>query len=459
MRISIRRQIPLTFVVFSALWLAPFKSLSQSMSGGNYKITSAVQAGGGGAGTGSGNKVIEGTAGQSSAGGPLTGGPISHTSGFWPTTLAQSQQQSGTTAFQFSAANYSVQEDLGALAITIVRTGDVSGSATVDYWTVDGAARQKGDFEFAAGSLKFDPGETAKVFQLLINEDIYSEGSETLTLSLGNPTGAQLGPQSSATVTINDDVQETAINSIDDAGAFVYMHYHDFLNREPDPAGLAFWTNQITSCGNDAQCVEARRINVSASFFLSIEFQETAYLLHLIQKESYATTPKYASFMRDLQEVSRGVIVNSPGWQLQLSNSQQRFADNWVSRPEFKAAYDNLTNDAYVNALYQNAGLVPPQAEKDKFVAALNTASMNRASVLLGVAANATFRQQEMNPAFVLMEYFGYLRRDPNALPDADLSGYNFWLGKLNQFGGNYLDAEMIKAFITSFEYRARFGQ
>jgi hypothetical protein len=81
------------------------------------------------------------------------------------------------------------------------------------------------------------------------------------------------------------------------------------------------------------------------------------------------------------------------------------------------------------------------------------------ASVLIGVAANATFRQQEMNPAFVLMEYFGYLRRDPNALPDADPSGHNFWLSKLNQFGGNYLDAEMIKAFITSFEYRTRFGQ
>ena len=118
---------------------------------------------------------------------------------------------------------------------------------------------------------------------------------------------------------ITDDVTEPSTNSIDDAGMFVYMHYHDFLNREPDPAGLAFWTQQITSCGNNAQCVEARRINVSASFFLSIEFQETAYLLYLMQKESYATMPKYTSFMRDLQEVSRGVIVNSPGWQQQLS--------------------------------------------------------------------------------------------------------------------------------------------
>ena len=84
---------------------------------------------------------------------------------------------------------------------------------------------------------------------------------------------------------------------------------------------------------------------------------------------------------------------------------------------------------------------------------------MNRAAVLLEVASDATFRQQERNGAFVLMEYFGYLRRDAQAAPDSDLSGYNFWLNKLNQFGGNYIDAEMIKAFITSFEYRQRFAR
>jgi hypothetical protein len=101
---------------------------------------------------------------------------------------------------------------------------------------------------------------------------------------------------------------------------------------------------------------------------------------------------------------------------------------------------------------------VPPQPEKDNLGAALNTASMNRSAVLLEVAGDATFRQQEQNAAFVLMEYFGYLRRDPDASPDSDLSGYDFWLGKLNQFGGNYVDSEMIKAFITSLEYRQRFG-
>ena len=365
----------------------------------------------------------------------------------------------GGTTVQFSQASFDVQEDLTAAIITVIRTGDTSGTTTVNYFTEDDTATQRSDYEIASGTLTFLPNETSKTFVVLINEDSYVEGPEKVTLYLSNPDGAIKEDPFSAVLNIIDDAVESPGNSLDDAQSFVYMHYHDFLNREPDPAGLAFWTNEITSCGNDANCVEAKRVNVSASFFVSIEFQETGFLLYLIEKESFATMPKYATFMHDLQEVSRGVIVNSPGWQQKLADNQRQFADTWINRPEFKAAYDALSNDAYVNALYQNAGIVPSQAEKDKLAAALNSASMNRSAVLLEVASDASFRHQEQNPAFVLMQYFGYLRRDPNALPDTDLSGYNFWLNKLNQFGGNYITAEMVKAFITSIEYRQRFGQ
>jgi hypothetical protein len=78
--------------------------------------------------------------------------------------------------------------------------------------------------------------------------------------------------------------------------------------------------------------------------------------------------------------------------------------------------------------------------------------------VLRAVAENETLNNLEFNRAFVLMQYFGYLRRSPNELPDADYAGFNFWLGKLNQFHGNFVDAEMVKAFILSGEYRHRFG-
>src|SRR2546421_422364 len=137
--------------VLLCLVLGPSRGLAQS-SGGSYKITSSVQASGGGTSTGSGNKVIEGTAAQSASGGPQTAASISHVSGFWPTTLAQpALPQNGQTTFQFSANNYSAPEDLGALSITITRNGDTSAAASVDYATVNGPATQKSDFEYAAG--------------------------------------------------------------------------------------------------------------------------------------------------------------------------------------------------------------------------------------------------------------------------------------------------------------------
>ena len=81
-----------------------------------------------------------------------------------------------------------------------------------------------------------------------------------------------------------------------------------------------------------------------------------------------------------------------------------------------------------------------------------------RAAVLLKIGDNAAFRVRETNRAFVSMQYFGYLRRAPNDAPDSDFSGYNFQLSKLNRFGGNFVQAEMVKAFITSTEHQQRFG-
>ena len=75
------------------------------------------------------------------------------------------------------------------------------------------------------------------------------------------------------------------------------------------------------------------------------------------------------------------------------------------------------------------------------------------------MAEDADFARAEKSRAFVLMQYFGYLRRNPDDPPDTNFDGYNFWLNKLNQFDGNFVQAEMVKAFITSIEYRQRFGQ
>jgi hypothetical protein len=91
-------------------------------------------------------------------------------------------------------------------------------------------------------------------------------------------------------------------------------------------------------------------------------------------------------------------------------------------------------------------------------ISGLDNHIVTRASVLLHVAENQEFKRKVFNEAFVLIEYFGYLRRNPNDAPDSNLNGFNFWLAKLNQFNGNFVNAEMVKAFISSGEYRQRFG-
>jgi len=448
--------------------------MSQS-SGGNYKITSSVVAGGGGASSGSGSKVIEGTAGQPVAG-PAGNHPISHVAGFWPTTLASSAgPPSGQTILQFSAANYFVQEDLTALAITVTRSGDSSGFATADYSTSDGVANQKSDYEFAAGHLKFAPGETAKTFVLLFNEDRYSEGNELLTLTLANANGAVLGPQSTATVTVSDDAQEPATNPIDDSQTLVHMHYHDFLNREPDAAGLQFWTNSITGCGGDQACIDDRRINTSAAFLLSIEFQGTGYFVERVFKTAYGDAlgnstlngahqlavpvVRLHEFMPDAQQIGQGVVVLQPGWQMALNNNANTYVADFVERARFATAFPAALGAAqFVDKLNANAGSPLSSAERDQLVNDLAGNIKTRAQVLRAIADHPNLTKAEFNRAFVLMQYFAYLRRNPNDLQDSDYTGYDFWLTKLNQFNGNYLDAEMVKAFITSIEYRQRFG-
>jgi Domain of unknown function (DUF4214) len=239
-------------------------------------------------------------------------------------------------------------------------------------------------------------------------------------------------------------------NPIDVASFVVRQHYVDFLDREPDEAGGGFWANQITSCGLDAQCSEAKRINTSAAFFLSIEFRETGYLVHRLYKASFGRVPQLGEFMPDNAAIGHGVIVGSTDWQARLAANKDQFLQVWVERADFTARYAGLTNQQYVDTLIANLDVTINSAERRSLVQALGSGS-TRASVLARLADSESFSRNEFNRAFVLMQYFGYLRRDP------DSDGFNFWLNKLNQFDGDYQRADMVKAFLASQEYRNRF--
>jgi hypothetical protein len=373
------------------------------------------------------------------------------------------------------ASDKSPNEGDGHVDLIITRTGDTSAPATVNYSTADGTASQKSDYTAMAGTLRFAANETSKALTVLLTDDGLAEGTESFTVTLDGPVGAQIGGARTATINIQDnDSTSGGPNPADDSSFFVRQHYHDFLNRQPDSSGLQFWTNNIESCGADQQCREVRRINTSAAFFLSIEFQQTGYLVYRMHKAAFGNLAgkpvpvTRSAFLADTQAVGSSpaqVVVGQTGWQQQLLTNEQSFALAFVQRPQFATAYPTtLSPSQFVAALYSHTGVTPSAADSgaavNEFGPASDTSDASaRARALLDVAQNAAFSQAEFNRAFVLMQYFGYLQRDPDSAPDSDFGGYDFWLSKLDQFNGNYVQAEMVKAFITSTEYRQRFGQ
>jgi hypothetical protein len=412
---------------------------------------------------------------------------------FKPSSLTVSTQSGGQTVnftgtptglpisfIQFSSTIYTVGEGDGSVNITVTRTGDTATAVTAEYFTADTtSANQKSDYIMAAGTLKFAPGETSKTFSVLIIDNAYPEGNHSFTVQLSNPTGgASLGNLRVAGVNIIDnDASPVTANPINGTSFFVLEHYYDFLNRYPDLSGWDFWANGIGSCGADAACTDNKRINASAAFFLSIEFQQTGYLVERFYKVAYGDADglsagqaikvpimKLNEFLSDTQQVGRGVIVGQTGWAAQLEANKQAFATDFVQRSRFTSAFPpTMTPAQFVNELFTNGGVTPSSTDLSaaigEFEGAADTSNVTaRSQALRDAAENTILNQQEFNRAFVLMQYFGYLRRNPNDAPDTDFSGYNFWLTKLNQFNGNYIDAEMVKAFITSSEYRQRFG-
>lgn len=377
-----------------------------------------------------------------------------------------------TSLIQFATTNFASDEGGGHVDFTVIRTGDTSGSATINYNTFDesqaGHASQKSDYEIALGTLTFAPGETSKTFRILLVNDRFVEGDEEIDLALSNPSGSGVGlgtPNVASVTLLDNDTTPPTTNPVDETAFFVRQQYLDFLNREPDSAGATFWSNEINSCGSDAQCTELKRINVSAAFFLSIEFQKTGMLAYLANKAAFGPNAAgspipvlYGQFMHDVQQLQQGLVFGSAGFDSQLEANKQAYFAYCVTRPEFVNGFPTTQTPAqFVDALFANANVTPTTSERNAAIGEFGGASDTtdqaaRARALRDVAENSTFASNEFNRIFVGMEYFGYLRRDP------DTAGFNFWLNKLNSFGGNFIQAEMVKAFISSSEYRQRFG-
>ena len=419
----------------------------------------------------------------------------------------------GTFQTPISSTTNSAVNGSGALSVVVGdfdRDGKLDVALTDEYLKI---LKGNGNGTFKAPSFTFKLNNTSADLKSgdfngdgkldLVSAGVFSSGALQVLLGKGDgtfqDTGRLIDGSSSVSVVVTDlngDTRPDLAANIggqltvallnvtpgnpDNTDYFVHQHYVDFLDREPDAGGFDYWANQITSCGATASCIDAKRTNVSAAFLLSSEFQQTAGLVERLYKTAYGDTDATSTidgthqisvpivrlneFLPDTQQIGQDVVVGQAGWDTVLENNKQSFVAQFLQRSRFTNEFPTtLTPAEFVDKLNQNAGNVMSSSERAAaiglFASANDTSNITaRAQALRQIAENQRLYEAEFNRAFVLMEYFGYLRRNPNDPPDKDFSGYNFWLNKLNAFNGDYLKGEMVNAFINSTEYRQRFG-
>jgi hypothetical protein len=263
---------------------------------------------------------------------------------------------------------------------------------------------------------------------------------------LSGASGATLGT-STATVTIVDnDAAPASQNPIDGVEFFVMQQYIDFLGRLPDAVGFANWVATLGGCPNggfgEFDNPHCDRVHVSSGFYLSIEFQGRGYFAYRFNEVALDRRPTYAEFVPDMAQVGG---PQSPESEVL---SKAAYTEAWTQRAEFKTRYDGLTNAAYVNALEAYAEVT--LSYKLALIDALICGQKNRGEVLREIVERNDVGDRFFNRAFVSMQYFGYLRRDP------DTVGFQNWLTTLNNNPADF--RHMIFGFLFSTEYRQRFG-
>ncbi|HEV7378088.1 MAG TPA: Calx-beta domain-containing protein [Pyrinomonadaceae bacterium] len=350
---------------------------------------------------------------------------------------------------QFSSSSYNVAEGGLRATITVNRLGNISQPSSVDYATSDlsglkncsevtSNASSRCDYAVTVGTLRFAANEASKTISIPIVNDVYVEGPESFTITLSHVVGGDLGSPSVATITIDDNDNGGAPNPIDDNAFFVRELYIDFLGREPDPPGLRGWLNILNNCPSGDQTCD--RVHVAEGFARSDEFGERGYFIYRAYRAALGRKPGYVEFIPDMAKVSGFLTAQ------ELEANKQAFINEFVTRTEFRMKYDSLDNSGYVNELEKTALVTLPN--KQALIDDLNAGRKTRAQVLRAVMDTTEVYAKHFNEAFVVMEYFGFLRRDPDAL-------YQSWIDQFNHSNSYRL---VINGFINSDEYRHRFG-
>lgn len=186
-------------------------------------------------------------------------------------------------------------------------------------------------------------------------------------------------------------------------------------------------------------------------FSLLVEFPGTSFFVYRLCQASYGRMPRRTEFMTGMTLLGRGVFVGAPGWDDQLDKNRASVLLDWMNSREFRQRHDGQSNAEFVDALMKNSGTDLSASERDALVKDLDAQKQSRPAALKRIVEDQDFYAREFNNAYVLVHFFGYLRRNPDDAPDFDLKGFTFWRNRLNSWG----DYRTIsRAFIESDEYR-----
>ncbi|MDQ5845094.1 MAG: DUF4214 domain-containing protein, partial [Acidobacteriota bacterium] len=336
-----------------------------------------------------------------------------------------------------------------------------------------GMASSRCDYATAGGTLHFAAGEASKTIVLSIIDDAFVEGNETLTVTLSNATGATLTSPSVATVTITDnDSDPNAANPFLNNAFFVRMQYLDFLLREPDSAGFNDWLNVLNGCGPGQGWLGSPpgcdRVHVSSGFFRSPEFGEKGYWIYRFYESALGRRPQFGEFMPEQRRLS-GLMPDA-----EQEVRRADFISRFMQLPEFTNIFAGLTDSpsdaaAFVAKLEEKARVTlpasattdpgqPPQYGRQELIDKMLNGQFTAGQTMRAFIEQKVVWDTYFYRAFVAMQYFGYLRRDPEA------AGYDDWVRVLT-FGdaptgiqpGDY--RHLIFGFVYSVEYRERFGK
>jgi hypothetical protein len=124
------------------------------------------------------------------------------------------------SAIAFSSATFTSAENVGTSnTVTLTRTGDTSGAASVQVSITGGSATGNGT-DYTSSSfpvtVNFAANETSQTVAIPINDDLLDEVDETITLNLGSASNAILGAQTTTilTITDNDAVPNLSIDDV-----------------------------------------------------------------------------------------------------------------------------------------------------------------------------------------------------------------------------------------------------